>query len=60
MHYNGSDSLGWEEVHRGALRIHQAPGDHLTMVTAPHVDVLAAMVAQSVRQAQSVTGPSNV
>ncbi len=52
MLYNGSDSLGWNEVHRGALRVHEAPGDHLTMVTEPHVDVLAAMVAQSLRAAQ--------
>jgi len=49
----GSDSLGWADLHRGPVRVHTVPGDHLSMLVAPHVQVLAATLAASVRQASA-------
>ncbi|MER8868203.1 amino acid adenylation domain-containing protein [Mesorhizobium sp. M0751] len=36
-----SDDLGWKQFARGHLEIHEVPGDHYTMITRPHVPVLA-------------------
>ncbi|ESZ12162.1 hypothetical protein X737_27550 [Mesorhizobium sp. L48C026A00] len=33
--------LGWKQFARGHLEIHEVPGDHYTMVSPPHVSVLA-------------------
>ncbi len=45
----GSESLGWADLHRGPLRVHPIPGDHLSMLVVPHVQVLAARLAASLR-----------
>jgi len=49
----GSRHLGWERVHRGPLAIFTVPGDHLSMLTEPQVDVLAQLVADRLRAAQA-------
>ena len=49
----GSPYLGWEKVHRGSLAIFEVRGDHLTMLTEPRVDVLAQLVADRLRLAQT-------
>jgi len=49
----GSRHLGWERVHRGPLAIFEVPGDHLSMLTEPQVDVLAQLVADRLRAAQA-------
>ncbi|XXY51336.1 cytochrome P450 [Sorangium sp. So ce269] len=36
-----SPTLGWERLCAGELEIREVPGDHFTMVRAPHVDRLA-------------------
>lgn len=52
----GSDSLGWRDLHRGALTICRAPGEHLTMLRQPHVDLLAVEVATSFRRSVEQAG----
>jgi amino acid adenylation domain-containing protein len=49
----GSPYLGWEKVHRGSLAIFEVGGDHLTMLTEPQVGVLAQLVADRLRLAQT-------
>jgi thioesterase domain-containing protein/acyl carrier protein len=49
----GSRGLGWERVHRGLLTIFEVPGDHRSMLTEPRVDVLAQLVADRLRAAQT-------
>ncbi len=44
--------LGWEEVHRGSLTLHKAPGDHMTMLSEPNIAVLAEMMAARLSQMQ--------
>lgn len=34
-------SLGWEQFALGGVEVHQIPGNHLTMLRKPHVQVLA-------------------
>jgi amino acid adenylation domain-containing protein len=48
----GSGQLGWEKVHRGSLATFTVPGDHLSMLTQPQVDILARLVADRLRAAQ--------
>jgi thioesterase domain-containing protein len=40
-----SEYLGWDAVHKGLLTRYEAPGDHMTMLSEPHVNVLARMMA---------------
>jgi surfactin family lipopeptide synthetase A len=47
----GSDSLGWAELHEGALRVHRFEGDHRAMVTEPQVNLVAEMFGRSLRDA---------
>lgn len=49
---SGSRSLGWDELHRGPLRVHRLDGDHRTIVTEPQVRTLAELVTSSLRDAQ--------
>ena len=51
--WSGSRYLGWEEVHRGPLAMFEVPGDHLSMLTEPQVEVLARLVAGRLRAAQA-------
>ncbi|AGC43388.1 non-ribosomal peptide synthetase [Myxococcus stipitatus DSM 14675] len=45
-------SGGWAELALQPLRLHPIPGDHHTLLTEPHVQVLAALL-------QSVLGPAH-
>jgi thioesterase domain-containing protein len=46
------DSFGWDEIHKGVLRVHRVHGNHLSIFTEPDVLVLAELVTQSLRRAQ--------
>ena len=46
-----SASLGWDEVHKGPLQVHMASGDHMGMVTEPHVHALAELVSSTLQNA---------
>jgi thioesterase domain-containing protein len=48
-----SRSLGWEDVHKGTLEVHEVLGDHFSTVQEPNVTILSEMLASSVRLAQS-------
>jgi amino acid adenylation domain-containing protein len=37
---------GWSQHTRGTVLVHTPPGDHLTMLSAPHVDALADALKQ--------------
>jgi len=37
--------MGWGKLVTGGIEIHEIPGDHYTMITAPHIDVLAQQLA---------------
>jgi amino acid adenylation domain-containing protein len=45
-------SLGWEDVHKGALTVHEVPGRHLSLITEPHVHDVADIFSASLRRAQ--------
>ncbi len=45
-----SEYLGWDAVHRGIQTRHEAPGDHMTMLSEPNVNVLARMMAARLAQ----------
>jgi thioesterase domain-containing protein/acyl carrier protein len=53
---SGSRSLGWEEIHKGPLHIHGMPGTHVSMVTAPHMSVVAETLTLRLRRAQQAGG----
>jgi thioesterase domain-containing protein len=48
----GSSALGWDDYVRDDWDVHEVPGSHETMIGEPHVHVLAATVAESLRHAQ--------
>jgi amino acid adenylation domain-containing protein len=50
------DSIGWGDIHEGALRVHRVHGDHLSIVTEPDVLALANSVTESLRQARNAHG----
>jgi hypothetical protein len=50
----GSDSLGWEETHRGTLRVHRVATDHSATVTGGHVYAVARLNALYARMAEIV------
>jgi amino acid adenylation domain-containing protein len=43
---------GWNQFSHGAVEIHTVPGDHLSMMTKPHVQVLAQQLQKSLDKAQ--------
>jgi thioesterase domain-containing protein len=45
----GSSTLGWDKVHRGTITSHSIPGDHLAMVTEPHVRLVVELLGRSLR-----------
>ena len=51
--FAGGKYLGWDEVHRGTLAIYEVPGDHLSMLQEPQVEVLAQLVASRLEAAQA-------
>ena len=44
---NPDPTLGWSALAAGGVEVHDVPGDHITMVLAPHVDLLAGQIAAS-------------
>jgi thioesterase domain-containing protein len=57
--FSGSWTLGWERYVSGAIRVVQAPGSHLSMLTLPHVQIVADDMSQRLRaieRAMSVPG----
>jgi len=53
----GSEWLGWNELHRGPLRVHRVPGDHDGMMRDGQVQTVAEMVSTSVKEAhRELTG----
>ncbi len=53
IRYSGSPTFGWETIHKGPLLVHEVSGQHVTMVKEPHVLVLAEILSESLRRAQS-------
>jgi len=53
----GATSLGWEEFSAEAVEVRVVPGDHITMMTEPHVRVLADHVASSLGLAEAAQAP---
>jgi amino acid adenylation domain-containing protein len=49
-------SLGWNIVAPGRVRIEVIPGTHETMVTEPHVQMLAQKVSEAIREASATAG----
>lgn len=54
-----SRSLGWDQVHRGPITIHEIPGVHLSLLTEPHVTAVAVALATSLRRAQAAATPAS-
>ena len=51
---NMNDPLwGWGEVSAGSVEVHTIPGDHLTIMSEPHVQVLAQKLMDCIEQAQA-------
>jgi acyl carrier protein len=48
----GSPALGWDRYVRDDWELREVPGSHESMIGEPHVHVLAAAVAESLRRAQ--------
>jgi thioesterase domain-containing protein len=42
--------LGWRDITRGILTIHDVPGDHYSMLNPPNVEVLAENIRDICRQ----------
>jgi thioesterase domain-containing protein len=42
-------ALGWKSLVSGDLAIYQVPGNHLSMMAAPNVQVLAMSMSESLR-----------
>jgi hypothetical protein len=47
-----SDSLGWEEVHRGTLRVHRIAIDHSAIISGGHALRVAQLDALYARTAE--------
>jgi thioesterase domain-containing protein len=39
--YSMDEYLGWRDITRGTLTIHDVPGDHYSMLNPPNVEVFA-------------------
>jgi amino acid adenylation domain-containing protein len=49
----GRASLGWTELHGGSITVRSIPGDHLAMMTEPHVRIVAESLAAALRRAHA-------
>ncbi|PSR17800.1 amino acid adenylation protein [filamentous cyanobacterium CCP3] len=45
--------LGWRDLAGGGLEIHDVPGDHMSMLDEPHVQVLAQKLTSCLSKAQA-------
>jgi thioesterase domain-containing protein len=46
-------TLGWSKVAGGGVDVHWVPGNHLTMLKKPHVQVLAEQLRMCVEKAKA-------
>ena len=47
-------SLSWDRLAEGGTEIHHLPGNHLTMLRKPHIQVLAAQLKACIEKAQNL------
>ncbi|MFS0519589.1 amino acid adenylation domain-containing protein [Nostoc sp. UIC 10607] len=47
-------SLGWDQLTVGGTEIHYIPGNHLTMLRKPHIQILAAQLRACIEKAQNL------
>ena len=52
-------TLGWSELVAGAIETHVVPGDHISMLNAPHVQSLALELAACIESARRTGKESN-
>ncbi|MCC5603472.1 non-ribosomal peptide synthetase [Nostoc favosum] len=50
----GEPSMGWDQLAVGGTEIHHIPGNHLTMLRKPHIQVLAAQLRGCIEKAQTL------
>ncbi|MEH1928141.1 non-ribosomal peptide synthetase [Nostoc sp.] len=51
---NEDASMGWDQLIVGGTEIHHIPGNHLTMLRKPHIQVLAAQLKACIEKAQTL------
>ncbi|MCC5658518.1 amino acid adenylation domain-containing protein [Nostoc sp. XA010] len=51
---DGEGSMGWDQLAVGGTEIHHIPGNHLTMLRKPHIQVLAAQLKACIEKAQTL------
>ncbi|MDF5731044.1 MAG: hypothetical protein PUP92_24330 [Rhizonema sp. PD38] len=47
-------SMGWDQLVVGGTEIHHLPGNHLTMLRKPHIQVLATQLRACIEKAQNL------
>ncbi|MHC5863488.1 thioesterase domain-containing protein, partial [Nostoc sp.] len=47
-------SMGWDQLIVGGTEIHHIPGNHLTMLRKPHIQILAAQLKACIEKAQNL------
>ena len=47
-------SMGWDQLTVGGTEIHHIPGNHLTMLRKPHIQILAAQLKACIEKAQNL------
>ncbi|WP_445638423.1 Amino acid adenylation domain-containing protein [Nostoc sp. DSM 114161] len=47
-------SMGWHRLTLGKIEIHHIPGNHLTMLRKPHIQILAAQLKACIEKAQNL------
>ncbi|HEY9535686.1 MAG TPA: hypothetical protein VIQ77_14185, partial [Mucilaginibacter sp.] len=48
VHYvYDTEFLGWKKYALGGVELYDVPGDHLTMIRPPHVEVFASILSDS-------------
>jgi amino acid adenylation domain-containing protein len=43
-------SGGWDRLHKGVLRVHSVPGDHLSIIEAPQLAMVAEVLSKRMRE----------
>jgi acyl transferase domain-containing protein/thioesterase domain-containing protein/SAM-dependent methyltransferase/acyl carrier protein len=52
MRGGGERTMGWAKLAAGGVEVHELPGDHLSVLKPPHVQVLAARLAECLARAR--------
>ncbi|MBE8969338.1 amino acid adenylation domain-containing protein [Nostocales cyanobacterium LEGE 12452] len=47
-------SMGWDQIIVGGTEIHHIPGNHLTMLRKPHIQILAAQLRACIEKSQNL------